>query len=152
LTVRERIVGLLVALAAMLPVPLALAQPALDPVRVQLKWRHQFQFAGHYAAIERGFYREAGLDVLLLEATDSEEPARVVLDGRAQFGIATSDLAVLRAQGKPVVALAAIFQHSPYVLVAAKRPGLEHVHDLVGRRVMVEHHSAELLADRKSVV
>jgi ABC-type nitrate/sulfonate/bicarbonate transport system substrate-binding protein len=36
---------------------------ALDRVTLQLKWLHQFQFAGYYAALEKGFYREAGLDV-----------------------------------------------------------------------------------------
>jgi hypothetical protein len=32
---------------------------ALDPVSLQLKWKHQFQFAGYYAALEQGFYRNA---------------------------------------------------------------------------------------------
>ena len=37
------------------------SQPAaaLDQVSLQLKWKHQFQFAGYYAALERGFYRDA---------------------------------------------------------------------------------------------
>ena len=37
--------------------------PAEDKVSLQLKWLHQFQFAGYYAALDRGFYRNAGLDV-----------------------------------------------------------------------------------------
>ena len=40
---------------------------ALDQVSMQLKWKHQFQFAGYYAALEQGFYRDAGLDVTIRE-------------------------------------------------------------------------------------
>ena len=44
---------------------LMLAWPAvaLEKVSVQLKWKHQFQFAGLYAAIEKGYFREAGFEV-----------------------------------------------------------------------------------------
>jgi diguanylate cyclase (GGDEF)-like protein/PAS domain S-box-containing protein len=118
----------------------------LQPVRLQLKWKHQFQFAGYYAALERGYYREAGLDVRLLEALSEGEPSTTVLNGQAEFGIGASDLVLLRSQGKPVVALAAIFQHSPLVLVSLKRSGIDHVHDLAGKRLMIEPHAAELLA------
>ena len=38
---------------------------ALDQVSMQLKWKHQFQFAGYYAALEQGFYRDAGLNVTI---------------------------------------------------------------------------------------
>lgn len=40
---------------------------ALDQVSKQLKWKHQFQFAGHHQGIEQGFYRAAGLDVTIRE-------------------------------------------------------------------------------------
>jgi diguanylate cyclase (GGDEF)-like protein/PAS domain S-box-containing protein len=122
-------------------------QPSrLNPVRLQLKWKHQFQFAGYYAALEQGYYREAGLEVELLEAPSEGEPSDVVLRGDAEFGIGASDLALLRTRGKPVVALAAIYQHSPLVLLALKRSGIEHVHDLAGKPVSIESHAAELLA------
>jgi len=49
--------------------------PELDHVTLQLKWKHQFQFAGYYAAQKKGFYKAAGLDVQLLEATEAIEPA-----------------------------------------------------------------------------
>ena len=40
---------------------------ALDQVSMQIKWKHQFQFAGYYAALEQGFYRDAGFDVIIRE-------------------------------------------------------------------------------------
>lgn len=137
---------ILVLVGAMLDIGPALAQSGLTPIRLQLKWRHQFQFAGYYAAIEKGYYREAGLEVDLIQAPETGEPAQVVLRGGAEYGIATSDLVLYRSRGEPVVALAAIFQHSPYVLVAPLKDEIGHIHDLIGRKVMVEHHADELMA------
>nr|WP_306469833.1 ABC transporter substrate-binding protein [Oscillatoria laete-virens] len=122
------------------------ATQPLDKVRLKLKWKHQFQFAGYYAAIEKGFYREAGLEVELIEPAEDEEPMHEVLDGKAEFGVSTSDLILLRAEGHPVVALAVIYQHSPLVLLARTDEGISTLHDLVGKRLMIEPHSADLYA------
>ncbi|MBI4987795.1 MAG: diguanylate cyclase [Rhodocyclales bacterium] len=132
----------LLLLAALLPLPAS----ALEKVTLQLKWKHQFQFAGYYAAQEKGYFREAGLDVGIVEAGPETDPVREVLDGRAQFGVSNSALLLARAQGKPVVALAVIFQHSPFILVARRDGGIRTVHDLVGKRLMVEPHADEVFA------
>jgi len=126
--------------------PLALAATALDKVSLQLKWSHQFQFAGYYAAAEKGFYRDAGLDVEIREAQSSDEPIQNVLSGKADFGVGTTDLLLLREQGKPVVALAVIFQHSPLALLTRQDSGIDNLHELSGRKLMIEPHSAELIA------
>jgi ABC-type nitrate/sulfonate/bicarbonate transport system substrate-binding protein len=118
----------------------------LTAVKLQLKWKHQFQFAGYYAAIEKGYYRENGLTVELLEAQDGVESAASVLKGDAQFGIATSDLVLMRSEGEPVVALAPVFQHSPMVLLVSKDAHVHNVHELADKPIMLEPHAAELLA------
>lgn len=129
---------------------LALCGPAraseLEPVTLQLKWKHQFQFAGYYVAAQKGYYRQAGLDVRFVEAQPGREPIDAVLSGEAEYGVGTSDLLLYRARGVPVVVLGVLFQHSPLELVALKDSGVTSVHDLVDRRVMIEPHSAELLA------
>jgi PAS domain S-box-containing protein len=107
----------------------------LRPVTVQLKWWHQFQFAGHYAAIARGYYQQAGLDVRLVEGTPGTHFAAEVVSGRADYGLAEPSLLLDRANGSPVVVLAAIFQHSAEVLVARGDSGVETPKDLVGRAV-----------------
>lgn len=122
------------------------AKDDLDKVTLQLKWKHQFQFAGYYAAIEKGFYKNYGLDITLLDAPDDEEPANVVLRGDADFGIATSDIALLRSQGHPVVVLAPIFQHSPLILLVSTESGVTNVHQLAGKQMMIEAHASELIA------
>ncbi|HWA09711.1 MAG TPA: ABC transporter substrate-binding protein [Opitutaceae bacterium] len=115
-----------------------------DKVVLQLKWRHQFQFAGYYAAVAQGYYREAGLDVELREAVPGKDPVKAVLAGEADFGVGTSELVLLRAAGQPVVVLAAIFQHSPLVLLARRQPGSDDLQSLSSRPMMIEPQSAEL--------
>jgi diguanylate cyclase (GGDEF)-like protein/hemerythrin-like metal-binding protein/PAS domain S-box-containing protein len=122
------------------------AEKPLTHVTLQLKWRHQFQFAGYYAAKEKGFYQEAGLDVELLEADPTQDSVKGVTEGRAQYGVGSSGLLLARQQGQPVVALAVIFQHSPFLLVSHADSGMDSVHDLMGRKLMLEPHSEELLA------
>ncbi len=133
--------------AAGLAAPQAvLADDGLASVRVQLKWFHQFQFAGYYAALDQGYFRDAGLDVTLIEGGPDVNPTDVVLEGGAEFGVGTSGLLVSRSMGRPVVAVAAIFQHSPYILIARDSPDITTVSDLAGRRVMVEPYAEELIA------
>jgi len=61
---RGLLTGLILAISLVLT---ASPAAALDSVSIQLKWKHQFQFAGYYQALEQGFYREAGLDVTIRE-------------------------------------------------------------------------------------
>ena len=117
---------------------------ALEKVSLQLKWTHAFQFAGYYAALEQGYYRDAGLDVKIVEASPATHPVDEVIQGGAQYGVGTSSLLLERAAGKPVVALAVVFQQSPYEIYAA--PRIHSLRDLIGKRLMVEPQADELLA------
>ncbi len=114
-------------------------------VNVQLNWKHQFQFAGFYAAIEQGYYRGAGLEVRLTEASEGSDPIDAVLSGFAEFGVGASELALRRARGDRVIALATIMQHSPLVLLVRKDVG-DTVHSLAGRKLMIMPHETELHA------
>ena len=118
----------------------------LERVTLQLKWHHQFQFAGYYAAKELGYYKDAGLDVTLEPVSNKKDPIANVLDGGAQYGVGSSDILLVRNSGKPVVVLGVIFQHSPYVLIAMQRNGISSVSDLVGKRVMIDPYAAEIVA------
>ncbi|MFN4326070.1 MAG: diguanylate cyclase [Azonexus sp.] len=118
---------------------------ALEQVVLQLNWKHQFQFAGYYAAIEQGYFREAGFDVSLRELPAGGNPVEIVLNGEADFGVAASELAWHRAHGKPVVALAAIVQHSPLILLVNRRK-ISAIDSLEGSRIMLAPHETELFA------
>lgn len=122
------------------------ARTELASVALQLKWRHQFQFAGYYAALEKGYYREAGLDVNIQEAMPGLDTVKAVAEGKAEFGVGNSDLLLARHQGKPVVVLATIFQHSPACILALRGRGIRSISDLAGRTLATEASSADLLA------
>jgi diguanylate cyclase (GGDEF)-like protein len=115
-------------------------------VKLQLRWRHQFQFAGYYVALERGYYRAAGLDVSIEAARPEADAVFEVLNGRAQFGVAASELVRHRLLGRPVVALAAIFQHSPLVLFVRPSAGITAPADLDGKRMMLAPQETEIFA------
>ncbi|WP_246246948.1 GGDEF domain-containing protein [Candidatus Methylobacter favarea] len=108
-----------------------------EKIHLQLRWHHQFQFAGYYAALEQGYYRQAGLDVILHEGSPEKFSVSEVLQGHAQYGVANSELLLDRLRGAPLVALAAIFQHSPSVLLARKDAGILSPDDLIGKDVML---------------
>jgi two-component sensor histidine kinase/ABC-type nitrate/sulfonate/bicarbonate transport system substrate-binding protein len=128
---------LALALAQAFPQP-AFAAPAVpEKVTLQLKWRHQFQFAGYYMAAEKGFYRRAGLEVAIRAAGPGIRFTDEVMEGRANYGINNTDLLIDRVRGRKVVALAVVFQHSPSVLLSLRSRGLESPKDFIGKRVMV---------------
>ncbi|MCW0216882.1 MAG: ABC transporter substrate-binding protein, partial [Prosthecobacter sp.] len=108
-----------------------------EKVTVQLKWKHAFQFAGYYAAIEKGFYHEAGLDVVLVEGGPETDFTEELMSGRSQYAVALSSMLIHRNEGNPIVALAAILQHSPEVLLVPEASGINTPHQMAGRTVAV---------------
>ncbi|MFL6659393.1 MAG: EAL domain-containing protein [Massilia sp.] len=117
---------------------------ALDTITLQLKHTHQFQFAGYYAALEKGYYRDAGLDVRINEGKDGAEPERRVFDGTADYGVGSSSLLLARLAGKPLVVLGVVLQHSPYVLLVRQRSTSPDLSDIKGKRVMIGSLTDEL--------
>jgi len=105
---------------------------------LQLKWHHQFQFAGFYAAQRQGFYREEGLELNFQEAGPGRLPLKVVESGGAEFGVSDAEVFYAYLEGRPLVALGVIFQHSPNVILALKKSGILRPSDLAGRRVMFQ--------------
>jgi len=114
-----------------------------EPIYLQLRWHHQFQFAGYYAALEKGYYKDAGLDVIIHEGTPEKKPVQEVLQGHAQYGEANSELLLERLRGAPLVALAAIYQHSPSVLIARKDAGISSPDGLVGKKIMLLNQTVD---------
>lgn len=110
----------------------------LEKVRLQLKWFHQFQFAGYYAAIEHGYYAEEGLDVELIERDLNKSVIDQVISGDAEYGVGDSGLIHEYALGKPIVAMAAIFQHNPLVFMTKRDSGIISPFEMRGKRIMLD--------------
>lgn len=117
-------------------------QPATQ-TSVQLAWVHNIEFSGFYAAVKEGYYVEENLDVTLLDGGFDDngayiDPVQAVVSGKADFGVAGADVLLpARDQGQPVVAVAAIYQRSPAVLISLKEKNILTPQDLVGKRVMI---------------
>jgi len=107
---------------------------SLEKVTLQLQWKHQFEFAGFYAAKEKGFYRDNGLDVSFLEYNSKINIVDTVLSGKAQYGLSYSSIIADYLNGKPIVLLANFFKQSPLVLVAQEE--IKTPAGLKGKKVM----------------
>jgi PAS domain S-box-containing protein len=82
---------------------------------LQLRWDHQFQFAGYYAAQWMGYYEEEGLDVEIRSAFENGEilDAAVEVDeGRADFGVGAANILIAQDSGRDLTLVASIFQRS----------------------------------------
>ncbi|MBI9065354.1 MAG: ABC transporter substrate-binding protein [Marinilabiliaceae bacterium] len=118
----------------------AIANNELDTVVLQLKWKHQFQFAGFYAAVEQNYYREAGIEVILKEGLKGIDPIDEIISGRANFGIESPKLIIDKNNGQAIVALAAIFQHSPEILITLKESGITKPEDFISKRISISEN------------
>jgi len=114
---------------------------SLEKVELYLKWKHQFQFAGYYAALEKGFYEEAGLDVKIIERDIEWRAVDKVLSGVRKYGISDSTIVLDYLADRPVVLVSSIFQHSPLVLITRKEDQLVSPIELKGKRVMYQKNT-----------
>ena len=113
---------------------------------MQLKWKHQFQFAGYYAALAQGYYRNAGLDVTIREGGPDIEASEAVASGKADFGVCSASVLGEWAKGRRLVVLAVIFQQSPAIILVPRRADISSVSDLRGRTLMDAPGSDEIAA------
>ncbi len=112
----------------------ASAQPA--KIKLQLKWWHQFQFAGYYAASIKGYYKAEGLDVHFNAGKQHLSTISEVLNGNADYGVTGADLLLNFTEGQPVKVLGAIFQHSPYAVISSTQKNIISPADFIGKTIM----------------
>jgi NitT/TauT family transport system substrate-binding protein len=112
------------------------AEITLKKVSLAPQWIPQAQFAGYMVALEKGFYREAGLDMTLLVGGPGKPPFVSLESGKATFCTDwLSNGIEKRASGLAVVNLAQISQRSALILIAKKKSGIERPQDLNGKTV-----------------
>ncbi|HWL12808.1 MAG TPA: ABC transporter substrate-binding protein [Ureibacillus sp.] len=112
------------------------ADSDLTPVTLQLKWVPQAQFAGYYVALEKGYYKEEGLDVTIAPGGPDIVPEQQVANGTADIGVDwVASLLPNIEQGMPLVQIAQIYQESGLLLVSKKDAGITSPKDLEGKKV-----------------
>lgn len=102
------------------------AASGLTPVTFALDWTPNTNHTGVYVAQERGYYREAGLDVTILQAPENGADP-LVAAGDAQFGVSFQDTMAVYVTGNealPVSAVAAIIQHNTSGIISLAEKGI----------------------------
>ncbi|MGA1933136.1 ABC transporter substrate-binding protein [Arcobacter sp. YIC-464] len=113
-----------------------IAASEVKKVTLQLSWFDQFQFAGYYIAKEKGFYKELGLDVEIIPFKFGIDIPKEVSNNTIDFAIAREALILDRAKYKNIVALYALFQASPLVLLTTKESKINSISDFKNKRIM----------------
>jgi len=105
-------------------------------VSLQLSWLHQFEYAGYYAAKEKGYYDNIGLDVIIKEMNYLKKDSVIddVLAGKINFAISYSSIIERFLNGDDLVFIANFLKHSPLVLVSQE--GIMLPSDIRGKRFM----------------
>ena len=106
-------------------------------ITLKLNWKYQFQFAGYIMAKEMGYYDDVGLDVRIYEFQNENNFIELIKRGDIEFAVGRPSLMIDRYKGEDVVALGAIFQHSPMVLLTLERDDINSIDDLRNKRIMV---------------
>jgi NitT/TauT family transport system substrate-binding protein len=119
---------------------LTACQPAtpktLTPIKLQLQWVVQSQFAGYFAAVDQGFYKDEGLDVTILQGAVDIVPQQVLASGQADFAVSWVPKALVsREEGAKIVDIAQVFQRSGTLEVSWKDSGITKPEDWKGKKV-----------------
>jgi len=108
----------------------------LTPVKFQLQWVAQSQFAGYYAAKDQGYYRDEGLDVSFLLGGPNINNVQVVATGGADIGTAwLPNMLQSREGGTDLVSIAQVFQRSGTRMASFKTKNIATVADFKDRKV-----------------
>jgi NitT/TauT family transport system substrate-binding protein len=100
------------------------------------QWLPQAQFAGYYVALDRGFYKEAGLDVTIKHPSPDADIISLLSNKEADIVSAfliNGTKAI--SEGAPIVHFAQMLQHSSLMIVTRKESGIEEINQLDGRKL-----------------
>lgn len=110
-----------------------------EHVTLILKWDHQFQFAGFYAAQWQGFYAAEGLDVDIVPRVQPDgsllDLPAMMMAGDADFAVGGSDILLQQDEGMPFVLLACLFQRSPFAFVVPAASSVRTPADMAHARI-----------------
>ena len=116
----------------------ACGDPEPAKVSLQLNWFHEAEFVGYYVAQAKGFYKDEGLDVTILEGGPGKPARDRVMNGEVTFAITSfGEQRDLVAAGKPSVAVMTAFQIPPLTIFSLETSKIRDPRDLVGKKVGV---------------
>jgi NitT/TauT family transport system substrate-binding protein len=118
-----------------------LSQPARaeDKALLQLDWIASGEHAAYYAGLQRGFFKDAGIDLSITRGYGSGDTVNKVAAGAAKFGVADvgAVLAGRAQQQVPVKSIVAVYTYSPHSMFVLKSSGITGFKDLAGKKIAV---------------
>ena len=123
----------------------------LTDVNLQMNWIHEYSVAPIHSAIREGFFEAEGLNVTALPGGFDEDGNFIdsftpIITGEAMFGMAGADqILEARENGTPLVAVMALLQRSPSVLISLEDSEIQRPQDLEGKRVMTADDNLNIL-------
>lgn len=120
---------------------------AADPAKLtfQLNYPAAGYNAGYELALQKGFYKDAGLDVTIEPGNGSQITAQLVAAGKADIAFADSaPVMKLISQGAKIKILATILQGNPNQVTALKKTGLKSVADIKGKSVAIPNGGSQV--------
>ncbi len=106
----------------------------LQTVSVALDWTPNTNHTGMYVAQQKGWYKNAGINLKLLPYSESVAAETLVSTGKAEVGISsTESIVAASASGAPVVGIGAIVSHNTSVLAVRKDSGITSPKQLDGK-------------------
>jgi NitT/TauT family transport system substrate-binding protein len=122
----------------------AISAQAQTELTFQLNWTAGGANAGFAAALQEGYYKEAGLDVTIVQGNGSGNTAQMVASGQAQLAYADAvAVSQLIAKGAPMRIVSTIYQSNPNEVSALKKTGIKAVSDLAGKKVGIPSGSSQ---------
>lgn len=120
------------------------AKPSVQHTSLQLQWVTQAQFAGYYVALEKGWYRDEGIELDIYPGGPDIIPIDLVSTGTRDFGtIMLSDLSVAIEKGQQVISIGQIQQANGLLLIAKAASGIKEPKDFVGKRIGIWYQGFE---------
>jgi NitT/TauT family transport system substrate-binding protein len=111
---------------------------AATKATIRMKWLPQGSFAGYYVALEKGYFREEGIDLEIVPGGPNLLTENLVATDANTFGLSggTDSVFVARDKGLPIVCFGLAHQITPFVFVSRKDGPVKTLQDMKGKRVV----------------
>lgn len=134
---RRHFMGLMGAAAAM---PLLTRHAAAAaPFNFQASWINDAEFTGYFVAADKGYYKEAGLDLNYISGGPDVIPESTIIAGKADLTLTTPDTTIkaIVEQGAPFKIIGAQYQKNPIGIVSLAKKPIKEPKDLIGKTLAV---------------
>ena len=110
----------------------------IEQIKVQMNWLKLVQYAGHFVALEKGYFRDEKLEVVYTAGGPGVDSIALVAAGQADIGDRDPmNVALARSKGMPVRAFACVYQGSLSGLMSLKSKPVRSLRDMQGKTIAV---------------